>query len=129
MRLLVPRKPGTISLVFEVFVHAVVAASTPAVVVAVRVHAGTIRIGDRVTRAADAEGKSWPLNLEVRELALNVTPAAEGRSGPLNLEGHELALNEHTPTDSLGTNYGGLATLFGDYSPVRAGRTLFGESS
>jgi hypothetical protein len=77
--------------VFRLFVVETVAVSTPGIHLAVRVHEGTVRIGNRVTTAVPTAGEPLAVDLEVRYLSMTKSVHVE-------------ALDE---------NYGGLATLFG----------------
>ena len=89
---------------FELYVVETVAVSTLGIALACRVHSETVHLGDRVTKVSDAQGNSWPVNLEVRQM--NMTGSIE--------------------VDSLEENYGGLVTLFGLCGSVEPGLTLHG---
>jgi hypothetical protein len=90
--------------VFELFVVDVVDAATPGIRLVVRVHAGSVSIGDRVVRATGHDGYSWPLDLEVSDLALT----------------------EHVHVDNMEENYGGLAVLVGSSVSIQPSTSLFG---
>jgi hypothetical protein len=90
--------------VFEVFVVDTVDAATPGIALAVRVHAGSVSIGDRVVRATGPDGQSCPLDLEVSDLALT----------------------ESIHVDTMDENYGGLAVLVGSSGSIQPGTALSG---
>ena len=77
--------------VFRLFVVESVVGSTPGIALAVRVHEGTVRVGDHVRTATSPSGHTHEVNLEVQSLSMT----------------------ENVHVDTLDMNYGGLATLFG----------------
>ena len=86
---------------FELYVVETVAVSAPGIALACQVRAGTVHVGDRVTRVRDAEGDSWPIDLEVRYLSMR-----------------------KLLVDAMKANDGGVVTLFGLYNSVEPGHSL-----
>ena len=71
-----------------------------------RVHAGSVSIGDRAFRATGPDGQSCLLDLEVSDLALT----------------------ESIHVDTTDENYGGLAVLVGSSASTQPGTTLSGAA-
>ncbi|MEZ5095821.1 MAG: hypothetical protein R2731_06715 [Nocardioides sp.] len=75
---------------FELLVDDIVAVSTPGIALRVRVAAGTLRLGDRVTTAQGPGQAAGAVDLEVRHLSRNDTDVdllAHGTSGLVTLVG------------------------------------------
>ena len=106
---------------FELQVVDILAVSTPGIALACRVRTGAVHVGDRVAQVTDDDGKSWPIDLEVRHLTKHL-----GNPRPADLEEAYLGSDQTIEVEVLDATEDGLVTLFGMYESVEPGRTLSG---